>query len=143
MIVVSDTSSLTALLTVGAADILLKLFSEVIIPERVRDELLRGHPELPSWLRAMSLGRPRALPEKRFRRWPNVGIWPAGSISSTATIAPSLSGGEPSSTTTPPLILPVYFIMILFRCSLVLESYNTPAFVAAAITFWPQPSNPR
>ena len=30
MIVVSDTSPLTALLTVGAADTLLKLFSEVI-----------------------------------------------------------------------------------------------------------------
>jgi hypothetical protein len=55
MIVVSDTSPLTALLTVGAADILLKLFSEVIIPERVRDELLRGHPEIPSWLRVAAI----------------------------------------------------------------------------------------
>jgi predicted nucleic acid-binding protein len=51
MIVVSDTSPLTALLTVGAADILQRLFDEVIIPEAVRDELRRGHPELPSWLR--------------------------------------------------------------------------------------------
>jgi hypothetical protein len=55
MIVVSDTSPLTALLTVGTADVLLKLFSEVIIPERVRDELLRGHSELPSWLRVATV----------------------------------------------------------------------------------------
>lgn len=47
MIVVSDTSPLTALLTVGEADLLLKLFTEVIIPEAVRVELLRTHSPLP------------------------------------------------------------------------------------------------
>ena len=51
MIVVSDTSPLTALFTVGAADILPQLFGEVVIPEAVRDELLRGHADLPVWLR--------------------------------------------------------------------------------------------
>jgi predicted nucleic acid-binding protein len=51
MIVVSDTSPLTALLTVGEAEILLKLFAEVIIPEAVQNELLRSHPHLPTWLR--------------------------------------------------------------------------------------------
>jgi hypothetical protein len=51
MIVVSDTSPLTALLTVGEADLLPKLFAEVVIPEAVRDELLRSHPRLPDWLR--------------------------------------------------------------------------------------------
>src|SRR5438552_9126460 len=51
MIVVSDTSPLTGLLSVGAADILTKLFSEVAIPEAVRDELLRSHSPLPPWLR--------------------------------------------------------------------------------------------
>jgi predicted nucleic acid-binding protein len=50
MIVVSDTSPLTALLTVGQADILPKLFDQVIIPEAVRVELLRSHPLLPEWL---------------------------------------------------------------------------------------------
>jgi hypothetical protein len=50
MIVVSDTSPLTALLTVGQSDILTKLFDEVIIPEAVRVELLRNHPRLPEWL---------------------------------------------------------------------------------------------
>ena len=41
----------TALLTIGAADILTKLFTEVVIPEAVRNELLRSHPHLPPWLR--------------------------------------------------------------------------------------------
>ena len=51
MIVVSDTSPITTLLSVGEADLLTTLFGEVIIPEAVRDELLRGHDSLPSWLR--------------------------------------------------------------------------------------------
>jgi uncharacterized protein len=55
MIVVSDTSPLTALLTVGEADLLLKLFDEVIVPEAVRNELLRGHPTIPVWLRVQAV----------------------------------------------------------------------------------------
>jgi len=51
MIVVSDTSPITALLTVGEAGLLPTLFAEVIIPESVRDELLRSHAPLPAWLR--------------------------------------------------------------------------------------------
>lgn len=51
MIIVSDTSPLTALLTVGTAELLPRLFGEVIIPEAVRDELLRSHAALPAWLR--------------------------------------------------------------------------------------------
>lgn len=51
MIVVSDTSPVTALLTVGEADLLPALFTEVAIPEAVRSELLRSHPSLPAWLR--------------------------------------------------------------------------------------------
>ena len=51
MIVVSDTSPLTALLTVGAADLLPQLFGEVLIPPAVRVELLRSHAALPDWLR--------------------------------------------------------------------------------------------
>ncbi|MGA2750918.1 MAG: DUF3368 domain-containing protein [Verrucomicrobiota bacterium] len=51
MIVVSDTSPLTALLTVGEAAILPKLFGAVIIPEAVHNELLRAHPVLPAWIR--------------------------------------------------------------------------------------------
>lgn len=51
MIVVSDTSPLTALLTVGEEDLLCKLFTEVVIPDAVRTELLRTHARLPGWLR--------------------------------------------------------------------------------------------
>jgi len=56
MIVVSDTSPITALLGIGEAELLPKLFGEVIIPEAVRDELLRGHDALPSWLRVEAVG---------------------------------------------------------------------------------------
>lgn len=51
MIVISDTSPLTALLSTGEADILPQLFTEVVIPEAVRDELRRSHSQLPPWLR--------------------------------------------------------------------------------------------
>lgn len=56
MIVVSDTSPLTALLTVGEAGLLPRLFSEVVIPEAVQAELLRSHPQLPDWLRVRTVG---------------------------------------------------------------------------------------
>ena len=55
MIVVSDTSPLTALLTVGEARLLPELFAEVVIPEAVQKELLRNHPNLPDWLRVASV----------------------------------------------------------------------------------------
>jgi uncharacterized protein len=48
---VSDTSPLTALLTTNRAEILSRLFGEVVIPEAVRRELLRTHTLLPPWLR--------------------------------------------------------------------------------------------
>ena len=50
MIVVSDTSPLTALLTVGEAELLVRLFGEVWIPDAVEIELRRSHPSLPDWL---------------------------------------------------------------------------------------------
>lgn|SRR5487761_2252644 len=55
MIVVSDTSPLTALLTVGKCDLLIELFDEVVIPEAVRQELSRNHPRLPAWLHVASV----------------------------------------------------------------------------------------
>ena len=55
MIVVSDTSPLTALLTVNQAELLPALFDQVVIPEMVRKELLRNHPILPVWLRVVSV----------------------------------------------------------------------------------------
>jgi predicted nucleic acid-binding protein len=58
MIVVSDTSPLTALITIGEEEILPRLFSEVVIPNGVRDELLRAHAVLPGWLRAEPVADP-------------------------------------------------------------------------------------
>jgi uncharacterized protein len=51
MIVVSDTSPLTALLTVGQSDLLARIFGEVLIPAAVQRELLRAHAILPDWLK--------------------------------------------------------------------------------------------
>ena len=51
MMVVSDTSPLTALITVGRAEILSALFGDVYIPTAVHVELMRGHSELPVFLR--------------------------------------------------------------------------------------------
>ena len=55
MIVVSDTSPITALLTVGQIELLPQLFGEVVIPPAVKAELLRTHSVLPGWLRVQSL----------------------------------------------------------------------------------------
>lgn len=71
MIVVSDTSPLTALLTIGAAEILPRLFGEVVIPEAVRDELLRNHPTLPDWIRVAAVKNPSAA--RRLARWVDLG----------------------------------------------------------------------
>lgn len=51
MIVVSDTSPLTALLTVNGSEILPQLFAEVIVPRAVWEELRRSHDDLPDWLK--------------------------------------------------------------------------------------------
>lgn len=56
MIVVSDTSPLTALLQVGKAELLTELFHEVVIPEAVRDELLRFHQALPDYISVRGIG---------------------------------------------------------------------------------------
>lgn len=51
MIVVSDTSAITALLQIGRVALLQELYREVLIPEAVRNELQQTHPVLPSFLR--------------------------------------------------------------------------------------------
>jgi uncharacterized protein len=51
MIVVSDTSPISALLKIQQENLLPHLFGEVIIPVAVHTELLRTHPALPTWLR--------------------------------------------------------------------------------------------
>jgi uncharacterized protein len=51
MIVVSDTSAITALLQVNKEALLKELYGEVIIPETVERELLQAHSHLPPFLR--------------------------------------------------------------------------------------------
>lgn len=46
MIVVSDTSPLSALMTIGRPEILEKLFGEIIVPAAVWNELSRFHNDL-------------------------------------------------------------------------------------------------
>ncbi len=46
MLVVSDTSPVTALLQIGQAGLLPTLFGRVLIPPAVKDELMRFHSSL-------------------------------------------------------------------------------------------------
>ena len=54
MIVVSDTSCISNLLSVGQESLLPSLFGEVLIPPAVQRELLRFHAHLPPFLRCVS-----------------------------------------------------------------------------------------
>ena len=51
MIVVSDTSPITALLQIGQAGLLHQLYHEVIVPEAVGRELRVTHASLPDFIR--------------------------------------------------------------------------------------------
>jgi hypothetical protein len=55
MLVVSDTSPITALLQIGQAGILSSLFGRVLIPPAVEDELLRFHHSLPDYLEIQTI----------------------------------------------------------------------------------------
>ena len=55
MIVVSDTSPITALLAVGCGELLPQLFGDVVIPRAVEKELRRTHSSLPPWVRVMTV----------------------------------------------------------------------------------------
>lgn len=50
MIVVSDTSAITALLQIGKIGLLAQIYHEVYIPEAVQRELLVTHPRLPEFV---------------------------------------------------------------------------------------------
>lgn len=50
MVVISDTSPLTALLLADHAELLRVLFARVVIPPAVQRELLCAHTRLPSWI---------------------------------------------------------------------------------------------
>jgi predicted nucleic acid-binding protein len=55
MIVVSDTSAITSLIQIGRVRILPDLFSRVLIPTTVRNELSSFHPQLPEFLQVMEV----------------------------------------------------------------------------------------
>jgi predicted nucleic acid-binding protein len=55
VIVISDTSTITSLLKIGRISLLNTLFGEVVIPEAVRDELLRYHEIIPGFLRVQEV----------------------------------------------------------------------------------------
>ena len=55
MIVVSDTSPISALLAIDQADLLPRLFQRVLIPPAVRVELLRHHEVLPDFLEEVTV----------------------------------------------------------------------------------------
>jgi len=50
MIVVSDTSAISALLKIGRVDLLAGIYGKVFIPEAVRRELLVVHSEIPGFI---------------------------------------------------------------------------------------------
>ena len=55
MIVVSDTTAVSNLLTVGWADLLVSLFQRVLIPPAVWAELLAFLSDLPDWLEVVTV----------------------------------------------------------------------------------------
>jgi predicted nucleic acid-binding protein len=55
MIVVSDTSVVTALIQIGRVDLLAEIFGRVSIPEAVARELAVSHVILPPWIQTMQV----------------------------------------------------------------------------------------
>lgn len=54
MLVISDTSPLSALLLAGRDALLKQIFDRVVIPPAVEKELLRAHAALPAWIEILS-----------------------------------------------------------------------------------------
>lgn len=63
MIVVSDTSVITALLQIDRADLLHEIFGSVLIPQAVARELKVSHVTLPSWIQAARVRNRQAVEE--------------------------------------------------------------------------------
>lgn len=59
MVVISDTSPLTALLLARRDKLLRELFDRVVLPPSVQSELLRAHAALPSWIEVIA---PEVIP---------------------------------------------------------------------------------
>ncbi len=63
MIVVSDTSPITALITIQQIDLLRQLYNEVKIPSAVAEELLAYHTEIPLFIQAVPVTETPLLTE--------------------------------------------------------------------------------
>lgn len=55
MIVVSDTSAITALLQIGQAELLSRVYGDVFVPEAVHEELARAHAKFPEFIRVVPI----------------------------------------------------------------------------------------
>jgi predicted nucleic acid-binding protein len=67
MLVVSDTSPISALLSIGREQLLPDLFQSVCIPVAVRDELARFHVAIPAFLQVRSISDRAAVDSFRGR----------------------------------------------------------------------------
>ena len=85
MMVVSDTSPLTALLQVNQAELLTKLFGEIVIPAAVHAELMRSHTRLPPWLQVVTVINPGQV--KRFARSLDMGEAEAIELAQRTSVA--------------------------------------------------------
>ena len=65
MIVVSDTSAITALIQIDRVELLFEIFEGVVIPEAVAEELAVSHLALPPWIRTMCVRDPQSAAELR------------------------------------------------------------------------------
>lgn len=65
MIVVSDTSAISALIQIDRIDLLFDIFEGVVIPEAVAEELAVSHLVLPPWIRTMSVREPQIVADLR------------------------------------------------------------------------------
>lgn len=63
MIVVSDTSPVSALIQIGEAHLLQALFAEVVLPPKVERELRTSHPSLPAFLQVRSVSNQQRVQE--------------------------------------------------------------------------------
>ncbi len=61
MVVLSDTSAISALLQVGRVEILQELYGDVIIPVAVERELRRSHSCIPDFIKVLSVAECPAL----------------------------------------------------------------------------------
>ena len=64
MIVVSDTSVITALIQIGRIEWLSTIFGAVVIPEAVADELAVSHVDLPAWISVTAVHDKAAVAEE-------------------------------------------------------------------------------